>query len=143
QRRDLARAIRGAAPRQRAGPLPGLLSPARAGVALRRPPSAGAQAQARRALHALDREQWTRWLLYRDGAHHRAGQGIERTDRRLRIDEGGAGPHLAPAQAGRVLRRDRGEPRRVHAWPRYAAGAAALLARPGLRPRGTAVGALR
>src|SRR5262249_53834907 len=83
QRRDLARAIRGAAPRQRAGPLPGLLSPARAGVALRRPPSAGAQAQARRALHALDREQWTRWLLHGDCAHHRAGQGIERTDRRL------------------------------------------------------------
>ena len=71
------------------------------------------------------------------------GQSIERTDRRLRIDEGGAGPHLAPAQAGRVLRRDRGEPRRVHAWPCSAAGAAALLPRPGLRPRGTAIGALR
>ena len=55
------------------------------------------------------------------------------------IDEGGAGPHLAPAQARRVLRRGRPKPRRLHAQPRTAGGASPLRAWPGLRPRGTAI----
>ena len=50
-------------------------------------------AQARRALLPADREQRPRRHVHRDRAHDRARQGVERADRRLRVDEGGAGPH--------------------------------------------------
>ena len=51
------------------------------------------------------------------------------------IDEGGAGPYAAAAQAGRLLRRNRGKSHdELHARPRPAAGAAALRPRSGLRP---------
>ena len=59
------------------------------------------------------------------------------------FDEGGAGPHLAAAQAGRLLRRYRQEPRRLYARARIAGGAAPLLPRTGLRPRRAAAGARR
>ena len=42
---------------------------------------------------AADREQRPRRLLRRDRAHARARQGLERADRRLRGDAGGAGLH--------------------------------------------------
>ncbi len=108
----------GRAARQRAGTLPRLVGAARTGIALCRPPLPGAQAQGRRALLPADREQRSRRHVYRDRAHHRARQGLERADRRLRIDEGGAGAHAAPDEAGRVLRRHRRSARRLHAQPR-------------------------
>ena len=93
--------------RQRARALPRLCGAARTGVALCQPPLSGAQAQIRRAVLHADREQRTGWHVHRDRTHHRFWQSVERTRRRLRIDERGAGPHASSAQAGRVLRRHR------------------------------------
>ena len=94
-------------PRQRAGAVPRLLGAARPGIAVHRPSSAGAHDQARRALLAADREQRPRRHVYRDRPHHRARQGVERADRRLRSDEGGAGPYAcacsSPARPARDI----------------------------------------
>ena len=92
-----------------------LVGAARAGLAVHRSPHAGPRAARRRAFQHPDREQRTRRHVYRDRPHHGARQGLERADRRLRIDEGGADAHLAAAQAGHVLRRRRGKARRLHA----------------------------
>ena len=96
-----------------------------------------------RLLHAAGRGQRAGRHVHRARPHLRGRQGVQSSQGRVRVHPGGAALHARPVEAGHAVKDRLGRVQRVHARQQAAGGGAALLPRPGLRPRRAPAGAPR